>query len=136
MILTIVYDIQYNGDEVMGMDNVKAIVMGMEQELRRGTMTLCVLSRLKQPKYGYALVEELSAAGFHIEPGTLYPLLRRLESQGLLTSEWETSGAKPRKYYARSAQGEQIFGLLCGEWDKMTQCINRLLEGWSNEQSE
>lgn len=118
------------------MDNIKSIVVGMEQELRRGTMTLCVLSRLKQPKYGYALVEELSAAGLSIEPGTLYPLLRRLESQGLLKSEWETSGAKPRKYYKRSAQGEQVFGLLCGEWNRMMQCIDKLLEGSDNEQSK
>ena len=135
-ILTIVYVIQYNATEVIQMEDVKAIVTGMEQELRRGTMTLCVLSRLKAPKYGYALVEELAAAGLAIEPGTLYPLLRRLEAQGLLTSEWETSGAKPRKYYVRSAQGETVYGLLCGEWDAMTQCIDRLIheEEQSNEQ--
>ncbi len=111
------------------MDDIKDIVTGMEQELRRGTMTLCVLSRLKSPKYGYALVEELNAAGLSIEPGTLYPLLRRLESQGLLSSEWETSGPKPRKYYMRSGQGEQVFSLLCGEWDNMTKTIDKLLEG-------
>lgn len=111
------------------MEDVKDIVTGMEQELRRGTMTLCVLSRLKSQKYGYALVEELNAAGLSIEPGTLYPLLRRLESQGLLSSEWETSGAKPRKYYVRSEQGEQVYGLLCGKWENMTESINKLLEG-------
>lgn len=123
------YDVQYNGDEVKHMEGVKGIVTSMEQELRRGTMTLCVLSRLNKPKYGYALVEELSAAGLSIEPGTLYPLLRRLEAQGLLTSEWETSGPKPRKYYQMSAQGEAVFGLLCGEWDAMTQCIGKLIHG-------
>jgi len=122
-----VYGIQYNGGEVMELDEMKDIVTGMEQELRRGTMTLCVLSRLKTPKYGYALVEELAAGGLSIEPGTLYPLLRRLETQGLLKSEWETSGAKPRKYYVRSAQGETVYGLLCGEWDAMTQVIDKLI---------
>jgi DNA-binding PadR family transcriptional regulator len=127
--LTIVYGIQYNSGEVMGMEDVKNIVTGMEQELRRGTMTLCVLSRLGLPKYGYALVEEMAAAGLLIEPGTLYPLLRRLEAQGLLTSEWETSRAKPRKYYSRSAQGEIVYGLLCKEWDAMTQCIDKLING-------
>ena len=111
------------------MDDVKGVVTAMEQELRRGTMTLCVLSRLKTPKYGYALVEELASAGLHIEPGTLYPLLRRLEAQGLLTSEWETSGAKPRKYYHLSTQGISVYALLCGEWDAMTQCIDNLIHG-------
>lgn len=111
------------------MDEVNAIVSNMEQELRRGTVTLCVLCRLQQPRYGYALVEELAAAGLSIEPGTLYPLLRRLEAQGLLTSEWETSGSKPRKYYLMSAQGHEVFSLLCGEWDTMTQCIGKLIHG-------
>lgn len=109
------------------MDEVNAIVSNMEQELRRGTVTLCVLCRLQQPRYGYALVEELAEAGVSIEPGTLYPLLRRLESQGLLKSEWETSGPKPRKYYARSEMGERIFTLLCGEWETLARSIDRLI---------
>ena len=109
------------------MDNLTAIMTNMEQELRRGTVTLCVLSRLDKPKYGYALVEELTDAGMGIEPGTLYPLLRRLETQGLLKSEWETSGSKPRKYYVRSDMGEQIYKLLCGEWERLTGSISRLI---------
>lgn len=109
------------------MDDINGIVTNLEQELRRGTVTLCVLSRLNNPKYGYALVEELSSAGMNIEPGTLYPLLRRLESQGMLSSEWETSGPKPRKYYVRSEAGEKIYKLLCGEWDELTRSIDRLI---------
>ena len=109
------------------MEDFNAIQTNMEQELRRGTVTLSVLSRLSQPKYGYALVEELGGAGLSIEPGTLYPLLRRLESQGLLKSEWETSGPKPRKYYKRSEAGERIYKLLCGQWDELAQSIGRLI---------
>lgn len=122
------------------MEDMNAIVSNMEQELRRGTVTLCVLSRLKQPRYGYALVEELAEAGVSIEPGTLYPLLRRLESQGLLKSEWETSGPKPRKYYARSETGERIYTLLCGEWEALARSIDRLIAqpggGADNEEAE
>lgn len=109
------------------MEDFNVIVTNMEQELRRGTVTLCVLSRLEKPKYGYALVEELSGAGMSIEPGTLYPLLRRLESQGLLISEWETSGPKPRKYYERSETGERIYKLLCGQWDELARSIDKLI---------
>lgn len=111
------------------MEDLNSIVTNMEQELRRGTVTLCVLSRLNEPKYGYALVEELALSGISIEPGTLYPLLRRLESQGLLKSEWETSGPKPRKYYLRSETGERIYKLLCGEWHELTRSIDRLITG-------
>jgi DNA-binding PadR family transcriptional regulator len=112
---------------VKNVEDLNGIVTNLEQELRRGTVTLCVLSRLNKPKYGYALVEELSNAGISIEPGTLYPLLRRLESQGMLASEWETSGPKPRKYYVRSEGGERIYKLLCGEWDDLTRSIDRLI---------
>ncbi len=109
------------------MEDITAIVTNLEQELRRGTVTLCVLSRLDKPKYGYALVEELTSAGISIEPGTLYPLLRRLEAQGMLASEWETSGPKPRKYYVRSETGEKIYKLLCKEWAGLTRSISRLI---------
>ncbi len=109
------------------MEDFQSVIINMEQELRRGIVTLCVLSRLKTPKYGYALVEELADAGIGIEPGTLYPLLRRLEAQGLLKSEWETSGPKPRKYYALNETGEKAYGLLCGEWEKIAHSIGRLI---------
>ncbi len=109
------------------MEDLNSVVANMEQELRRGTVTLCVLSRLDKAKYGYALVEELAGAGLSIEPGTLYPLLRRLESQGLLKSEWETSGPKPRKYYERSEAGERIYKLLCTEWNELAHSIDKLI---------
>ena len=77
------------------------MLTNLELELRRGTLVLSVLSQLAQPRYGYSLVQGLESKRVSIDPNTLYPLLRRLEKQGLLYSEWETGGPKPRKYYRR-----------------------------------
>ena len=73
------------------------IVSSMVLELRRGTLVMLVLSQLREPAYGYALVKSLADHGIPIEANTLYPLMRRLESQGLLASEWDNGGSKPRK---------------------------------------
>lgn len=98
------------------------------QELRRGTIVLSVLSQLKEPQYGYSLVTLLSASGMEVETNTLYPLLRRLESQGLLKSEWETGGSKPRKYYLLTAEGQEIYELLRNYWYKTTESMRQLLQ--------
>ena len=111
------------------MSNNKEIVNNLELELRRGTIILCVLSQLEQPKYGYALVETLEQKGMRVEPGTLYPLLRRLEKQALLTSEWETSQNKPRKYYVLTDTGRDVYGLLCEAWTNMKKNINNMIKG-------
>ncbi len=108
----------------MGM--IQEIVTNLQQELRRGAIILCVLSQLTEPKYGYALIESLEEKGIRIEPGTLYPLLRRLEKQELLTSEWETSGAKPRKYYSLSGDGRIVYGSLLEDWEDLEKTINNL----------
>jgi len=108
------------------MSDIKETAASLSQELRRGTIVLSVLSQLKAPKYGYALVEALQAKGLRVEPGTLYPLLRRLEKQGLLTSEWETTGSKPRKYYVMSTTGKLVYELLCDEWQEIQASIESL----------
>lgn len=110
----------------MDANSIRDIVTNLQQELRRGAIVLCVLSQLTSPKYGYALVESLEEKGIRIEPGTLYPLLRRLEKQDLLKSEWETSGAKPRKYYVLSPAGQDVYRLLLGDWDELEHTINNL----------
>jgi PadR family transcriptional regulator PadR len=76
-----------------------------EAELRRGVVQLVALHFLETPRYGYDLVRLLGAAGFAIEEGTLYPILRRFEKQGVLTSRWDTEGTRPRKYYELSEEG-------------------------------
>ena len=109
------------------METVNAIVENLLLELRRGTLVLSVLSQLQTPRYGYSLVEHLKERNVDIEPGTLYPLLRRLEKQGLLHSEWEVSGSKPRKYYVLGDRGLQVFALLRVQWFEMKETIDALM---------
>ncbi len=78
------------------------------QELRRGTVVVASLIALEQPGYGYGLLQTLAATGFNVDANTLYPLLRRLEDQGLLTSEWDTSTSRPRKFYRTSDLGRAV----------------------------
>lgn len=98
-------------------------------EIRRGTLTLAVLSQLKTPQYGYSLAQRLEAAGITIEQSTLYPLLRRLEKQDLVTSNWDTSESRPRKYYVISEYGNEIYTQLKKEWDTLTLELDALLKG-------
>ena len=97
-------------------------------ELRRGTVALCVLAKLGKPTYGYNLISELSNSGIAIEANTLYPLLRRLESQGLLYSQWNTEGSKPRKYYCITEIGKEILNDLASQWQKTVDHMNTILE--------
>jgi DNA-binding PadR family transcriptional regulator len=96
-------------------------------ELRRGLITLAVLNQLRQEQYGYSLIKLLADQGFEIDQGTLYPLLRRLESQGLLQSNWRVEGDRPRRYYVISPQGEEILPQLKAEWRQLVQVMDVLL---------
>lgn len=102
------------------------LLTGHLQELRRGTVVVACLSILKRPGYGYGLLEALERAGFAVEANTLYPLLRRLEKQGLLTSSWDTEEARPRKFYSTSAPGKELLGLLLTEWGELNTAIHQL----------
>jgi DNA-binding PadR family transcriptional regulator len=101
---------------------------GLIQELRRGTLVLCVLSQLKKPQYGYSLVQCLGEKGLVIEQNTLYPLLRRLEKQGLLESDWEVTGTRPRRYYELSKKGHEMLVCLTEEWNKLAGVVSNLLD--------
>ena len=96
------------------------------QELRRGTVVVASLTVLRTPGYGYSLLETLSEAGFEVEANTLYPLLRRLETQGLLTSAWNTDEARPRKFYTTTEQGNAVADALRTEWARLDDAINDL----------
>ena len=96
------------------------------QELRRGTIVLACLRLLEQPGYGYGLLEQLGEHGFPTDANTLYPLLRRLEKQGHLTSEWNTAEARPRKFYRTSAAGLQLANALTDEFRAIATAIDAL----------
>ena len=97
-------------------------------EIRRGTLILAVLSQLKQTEYGYSLLKRLEKNNVEIEANTLYPLLRRLESQGILDSSWDTNEARPRKYYVLSDAGREAFNEMIVLWTNISKHISHLLE--------
>jgi PadR family transcriptional regulator PadR len=92
-------------------------------ELRRGCLTLAVLAQLRQEYYGYTLRKALAERGLEIDESTLYPLLRRLEAQGLLVSEWREEEKRNKRFYRLSGDGERIFGQLFEEWQAINASI-------------
>ncbi|CAM3414486.1 MULTISPECIES: PadR family transcriptional regulator [Brevibacillus] len=110
------------------MKDVQEVIQGLMQELRRGTIIIGVLSQLSEPQYGYSLVSVLEEKGISIDPGTLYPLLRRLEKQELLESKWDTNEARPRKYYLLSPFGKEVYEQLCIEWKNMIASVESLID--------
>src|SRR5215472_5729288 len=98
-------------------------------ELRRGCLVLAVLAQLRQEHYGYTLRKSLTEAGLEIEESTLYPLLRRLETQGLLTSEAREEEKRNKRFYRLSNEGERILQLLLAEWNGINDSLNRIVEG-------
>jgi DNA-binding PadR family transcriptional regulator len=105
-------------------------------ELRRGTLVLATLSQLRSPQYGYSLLQDLAAFGLEVEQGTLYPLLRRLDEQGLLESSWNTEGSRPRKYYRLSADGLAVLAALAVQWRSLVDVVSPLVEGAQGEPDE
>ena len=108
--------------------NKDDIINSFLGEIRRGTIILCVLANLNKSTYGYGLIEKLSRTGISIEANTLYPLLRRLEGQGLLQSTWNTDSAKPRKYYELTNFGTEILTELKAHWLDTVKNMNKILE--------
>lgn len=100
----------------------------LEMELRRGVVVLATLSQLRKPRYGYELRQALAERGMPIEEGTLYPLLRRLEAQGVLSSEWRIEDGPPRRYYTLNADGRKLLKKLTESWRGMNDAMDRLLE--------
>ena len=96
-------------------------------ELRRGCLILAVLAQLRMEHYGYTLRKALADKGLAIEESTLYPLLRRLETQGLLTSEWREEDKRNKRFYRLSADGRQILKQLAAEWQSINKSLNGIL---------
>ncbi len=103
------------------------LLQNFSLELRRGTLVLSILSQLKEPKYGYQLLASFFEKGMELDQGTIYPMLRRLEQQGILESNWSVEQPRPRKYYHLTTKGSEILEWLIKEWEKQTEVMKRLL---------
>jgi len=103
------------------------VLENLRLELRRGCLILAVLAELRSERYGYTLRKALAQQGMEIDEGTLYPLLRRLESQGLLASEWREEDKRNKRFYRLSADGKLILKQLSAEWKSINASLNEIL---------
>jgi len=110
-----------------GINNAE-VFENLKLELRRGSLTLAVLTQLRTERYGYTLRKALAEDGLEIDEGTLYPLLRRLESQGLLVSQWREEDKRNKRFYRLSPDGEQILNQLLAEWQSINTSLNKILQ--------
>lgn len=123
------YDVHYywnQGDDVLS--QAEELIKTFTVELKRGSLVLLVLSQLREQEYGYSLIQKLEDKGAPIEAGTLYPLLRRLEKQQLLISEWDTTESRPRKFYVLSELGKEVYIELKREWQLLSNQLERMLQ--------
>src|SRR5579862_1030892 len=97
-------------------------------ELRRGCLSLAVLTQLRTERYGYTLRKALADDGLEIDEGTLYPLLRRLEAQGLLVSQWREEDKRNKRFYKLSPTGEETLDQLLAEWQRINSSLNKILQ--------
>jgi PadR family transcriptional regulator PadR len=110
-------------------DNSTAeILENLRSELRRGSLIVAVLAELRQEQYGYTLRKSLEEHGIAMDEGTLYPLLRRLETQGLLASEWREQDKRNKRFYRLSPQGEVILTQLLLDWEALSQSLKDILQ--------
>ena len=106
----------------------KSALESLQHELRRGTIVLAVLARLRTEHYGYSLRKALAEHGLEVDEGTLYPLIRRLEGQGLLVSEWRVEDKRRKRFYALSEAGRAALEHLAGDWRRASRTLDGLLE--------
>ena len=110
------------------MENNQDPVQNILLELRRGVIAIAVLSQLIEEQYGYSLLKLLSEQGLEVDQGTLYPLMRRLEAQGLLQSDWRiVEDARPRRYYVLSPEGINAVNQLTVEWNGIVSTLQNML---------
>jgi PadR family transcriptional regulator, regulatory protein PadR len=119
-----VYAVHYMTNSIANQE----VFENLRLELRRGCLTLAVLTQLRTERYGYTLRKALADDGLEIDEGTLYPLLRRLETQGLLVSQWREEEKRNKRFYKLSPDGEKILGQLLEEWERINTSLGRILE--------
>ncbi len=110
-------------DDTLGHEHFE----NLRLELRRGSLVLAVLAALRSEQYGYTLRKTLMGQGMDIDENTLYPLLRRLESQGLLSSEWREQDKRNKRFYRLSKSGEAVLGRLLEEWHRISSSLDRVV---------
>ena len=108
--------------------NSHEVVEKLRLELRRVVLPLAVLAQLREEHYGYSLRKKINSKGLESDEGTLYPLIRRLEKQGLLNSEWRREDNRRKRYYRISTLGQEVFDLLVVEWRKLNRSIDTILQ--------
>jgi len=111
-----------------GTQNGAEVFENLRLELRRGCLTLAVLTQLRTERYGYTLRKALADDGLEIDEGTLYPLLRRLESQGLLVSQWREEDKRNKRFYRLSEMGTTVLQQLLYEWGRINSSLERILQ--------
>jgi PadR family transcriptional regulator PadR len=111
------------------MTKSQRLTENLTQELRRGVLILAILRVLETEQYGYALREQLAEKGLEVQEGTLYPLLRRLETQGLLESRWHVGEARPRRYYKTAPTGFKTLKNMRHEWSSQVDVLRDILDG-------
>jgi len=115
---------------------VESTLENLRMELRRGTLILAVLSDLRSEQYGYTLRKDLSEQGIEIDEGTLYPLLRRLETQGLLASQWREDAKRNKRFYKLSGSGEVVLKQLLQEWQNINRALSNIIERQQTQPAE
>lgn len=104
------------------------VLENLRLELRRGSLIVAVLAELRNEQYGYTLRKSLEEHGIAIDEGTLYPLLRRLETQGLLVSEWREQDKRNKRFYRLSPQGELMLTELLLDWEDLSKSLKAILQ--------
>ena len=107
----------------------ETLLQNLQQEMKRGSLVLAVLTQMDKPEYGYTLIQTLNACGMVVEQNTLYPLMRRLEKQGLLESIWQIEENRPSRYYQISDIGREVRQLLIEDWKSLNTTLNQLIGG-------
>jgi len=109
------------------MDSTEELLNKLKLELRRGVLILAVLSQLRREHFGYSLRKVLAESGLEIDEGTLYPLIRRLENQGLLTSEWRVESNRKKRFYRLSSDGRKALKQLSKEYSQLNDSLQQIL---------
>lgn len=116
------------------MTDIDTLIQNIKQEVRRGTLDLAVLTQTDEPRYAYSLIQTLGKQGIKVDQNTLYPLLRRIEDQGLLRSVWKVEANRPRRYYMITEFGIETRAMLIKDWSEFEKIMSGITRMYINDQ--